>query len=252
MNTWKEEVAIVTGAASGIGRASAVAFARAGARVVVADVLVDGGEQTVEQIRREGGTARFARTDVSRPEEVKNLIDGTVKAFGRIDFAFNNAGIEGTLAKTADLTEAVWDKTIAVNLKGVWLCMKEELQPMLKRRKGVIINCASVAGLVGFPALPAYVASKHGVVGLTRATALEYALEGIRVNAICPGVIRTPMVDRFTGKDPQREAELTAGEPVGRMGTPEEVASMAVWLCTDGAAFVTGQAFAVDGGMTAR
>lgn len=252
MPMWKEEVAIVTGASSGIGRATAIAFGREGARVVVCDVQTEGGEETVALLRQQGAEARFVRADVSNAGDVARLVDEVIKAYGRLDFAFNNAGIEGTMASTIDCTEQNWDRTLAINLKGVWLCMKHELAHMRERRRGAIVNCSSIAGLVGFQHLPAYVASKHGVVGLTRTAALEHAREGIRVNAVCPGVIRTAMVDRIIEEHPEMERQLVAGEPVGRVGTPEEIASAVVWLCSDGASFVTGQAIAVDGGWVAQ
>jgi NAD(P)-dependent dehydrogenase (short-subunit alcohol dehydrogenase family) len=250
MPAWNEQVALVTGAGSGIGRAAALAFAEEGARVVVCDVHTENGEDTVRTIRESGGTADFVAADVSKSSEVENLVYQTVKRHGRLDFAFNNAGIEGLLASTADCTEENWDQTLAINLKGVWLCMKYELRHMLERGAGVIVNCSSVAGLVGFPQLPAYVASKHGIVGVTRAAALEYAQQGIRINAICPGMIRTPMMDRLEHEHP--EMELAAGEPIGRMGTPEEIAGVVIWLCSERASFVTGQAWAVDGGWVAQ
>ena len=172
--------------------------------------------------------------------------------YGRIDYAFNNAGIEGASAPTHECTEENWERTIGVNLKGTWLCMKHEIQHMLKQGKGAIVNCASIAGLVGFQGLPVYVASKHGVVGLTKTAALEYAKSGIRVNAVCPGVIKTNMVDRITGKEKEVEKQFENMEPVGRMGQPEEVAEAVIWLCSDAASFVTGDAMAVDGGWTAQ
>ncbi len=249
---FENKVALVTGGASGIGRATALAFAREGAKVVVVDVLVEDGETTVQMIKEAGGEAIFVRTDVSMAADVQALIDKVVETYGRLDYAHNNAGIEGHLATTTDCTEENWDRTIAINLKGVWLCMKYEIPRMLEQGGGAIVNTASVAGLVGFPNLPAYVASKHGVVGLTKATALEYAEQGIRVNAVCPGVIRTPMVDRVIGGDPDLEAQYTAMEPIGRLGRPEEIADAVVWLCSDQSSFVTGQAIAVDGGLVAR
>jgi NAD(P)-dependent dehydrogenase (short-subunit alcohol dehydrogenase family) len=245
-------VALVTGAAAGIGRAAAEAFARQGAKVVVSDVTAEAGEAVAAGIRGAGGEAEFVRCDVARPEEVEALVRRTAGLFGRLDCAFNNAGIEGVSAPTAECTEENWDRVIGTNLKGVWLCMRHEIPVMLRQGGGAIVNCASVAGLVGFRGIPAYTASKHGLIGLTRTAALEYATQGIRVNAVCPGVIRTAMVERFTHGDPQAEAGLVAAEPVGRMGTPEEVAAAVLWLCSDGASFVTGHALAVDGGMVAQ
>ena len=245
-------VALVTGAAAGIGRASALAFAAAGARVMVSDVVVDGGAETVGQIQANGGEATFVRADVSQTADVEALVRQTVETYGRLDCAHNNAGIEGELAATADCAEANWDRTIAINLKGVWLCMKYEIPHMLEQGGGAIVNTSSVAGLVGFPNLPAYVATKHGVAGLTRTAALEYAEQGIRVNAVCPGVIQTAMIDRIVGGDAEAEAQFTALEPVGRMGSPAEVAQAVVWLCSDAASFVTGVAMPVDGGFVAQ
>lgn len=252
MSNGKQRVALVTGASSGIGRATALAFAEKGARVVVSDVQQAPGESTVREIRDKGGDAVFVKADVARADEIAALVERAVGTFGGLDFAFNNAGIEGTMAATADCTEDNWDRTLAVNLKGTWLCMKYELRYMLARGGGVIVNCSSVAGLVGFQGLPAYTASKHGIVGLTRSAALEYAKSGIRVNAVCPGVIVTPMVERIVREHPEMHAGLTAGEPVGRMGVPEEVAAAVLWLCSDGASFVTGHAMAVDGGWVAQ
>jgi NAD(P)-dependent dehydrogenase (short-subunit alcohol dehydrogenase family) len=246
------KVALVTGGSSGIGKAVAIAFADAGFGVVVADVSVEGAEDTVERIRAQGKQAFFVETDASKPHEVAALIDATMATYGRLDCAFNNAGIEGVMAETADCTEENWDRTLAVNLKSVWLCMKHEIPRMLERGGGAIVNCASIAGLVGFSNLPAYTASKHGIVGLTRSAALEYAKRGIRVNAVCPGVIQTPMVDRIFVEHPGMKEQLTVSEPIGRLGRPEEIAGAVLWLCSDQASFVTGQAIAIDGGWTAQ
>jgi NAD(P)-dependent dehydrogenase (short-subunit alcohol dehydrogenase family) len=252
MSAWNEQVALVTGASSGIGRATALAFAGEGARVVAADVLGTEGEETVKLIQDRGGEAVFVKTDVSSPAEVANLVDRAIASYGRLDIAFNNAGVEGELATTAECSEDNWDRTLSINLKGVWLCMKHELPRMLERKRGSIVNCSSVAGLAGVARLPAYVASKHGIVGLTRAAALEYATQGIRINAVCPGLIRTAMVDRLIRAHPEMESQLIAGEPMGRSGTPEEIAAAVVWLCSDSASFVTGHALAVDGGWVAQ
>jgi NAD(P)-dependent dehydrogenase (short-subunit alcohol dehydrogenase family) len=247
------KVALVTGGASGIGRACAQLFAREGAAVVVSDVAVEGGEETVRLIEEDGGEASFVEADVSKSAQVEALIRRTVDAYSRLDYAFNNAGIEGLMAtNTADYPEEDWDRVIAVNLKGVWLCMKHEIPQMLSQGGGSIVNNSSVAGLVGLEGISAYAASKHGVVGLTKTAALEYAQSGIRVNTVCPGVIRTPMVERYTGGDAETEAQFAAIEPVARMGSPEEVAEAAVWLCSEAASFVTGHAMAVDGGFVAR
>lgn len=244
------KVAIVTGGSFGIGRATAVAFAKRGANVVVADWIEDKDNETINQIKNAGSDAIFVKCDVSNSDEVKSLVEKTIERFGRLDYAFNNAGIEGHSANTHECTEENFDKTISVNLRGVWLCMKNEIVQMLKNNKGAIVNCASVAGLNGFVGLPAYVATKHGVVGLSKTAALEYAMKGIRVNAVCPGVIHTAMVDRITGKDKEVEKQFISMEPIGRMGNPEEVAEAVVWLCSDAASFVTGIAMPVDGGFT--
>ncbi|CCF84824.1 SDR family oxidoreductase [Nitrolancea hollandica] len=247
-----EKVALVTGAGSGIGRASALAFAREGAKVVVSDISIEGGEATGQMIRAAGGEATFAQADVAQAGDVAMLIDTAVHRYGRLDCAFNNAGIESPSAATADVTEEVWNRTLAVNLTGVWLCMKYELAQMLRQESGVIVNCSSVAGLVGYRGSAAYVASKHGIIGLTKTAALDYAQAGIRVNAVCPGVIQTPMIERFTGGSPAAKAELIAMEPMGRLGTADEVADAVLWLCSPAASFVTGHALVVDGGFVAQ
>ncbi len=245
------KVALVTGGGSGIGRASALTFAREGAKVVVADVVVEGGEETVRLIQQRGGEAIFVKTDVSQATEVEALVARAVQTYGRLDCAHNNAGIEGAAATTVDYAEDAWERVIAINLKGVWLCMKYEIPQLLKQGGGAIVNTASTAGLVGYRGGSAYVASKHGVVGLTKTAALEYAKAGVRVNAVCPGAIDTPMMGRITGHRPQRAERMAAAEPVGRMGRPEEIAEAVVWLCSKAASFVTGHAMAVDGGITA-
>ena len=247
---FQEKVAIVTGGSFGIGRATAIAFADRGAKVAIVDYIED--NETLNHIQAAGGEAIFVKCDVSKDADVQAMIEKVMAAYGRLDYAFNNAGIEGASAPTHECTEENWERTIGVNLKGVWLCMKYEIQQMLKQGKGAIVNCASIAGLVGFQGLPVYVASKHGMIGLTKTAALEYAKSGIRVNAVCPGVIKTNMVDRITGREKEVEKQFEDMEPVGRMGQPEEVAEAVIWLCSDAASFVTGDAMAVDGGWTAQ
>ena len=246
------KVALITGAGSGIGRASALAFAREGAKVAVADIVVEGGEETVRMVKEAGGEAFFIKVDVSNAADVEAMVNTVVDTYGRIDCAYNNAGIEGRLASTDEYPEDVFDKVIDINLTGVWLCMKYELPHMLKQGGGAIVNTASGAGLIGVAGMSAYVASKHGVVGLTKTAALEYAKSGIRVNAVCPGLIQTPMVERITADQPQLGEALVAAEPVGRTGKPEEIAESVVWLSSDAASFVTGHAMSVDGGYVAQ
>lgn len=244
--------AIVTGASSGIGRASAIKLAAAGASVIVADVNVEGGQETVTSITGAGGVAVFQATDVTSRDQVEALVQRAVDEYGGLDLAFNNAGTEGTMAPTADATDETWHTTIAVNLTSVFYAVRAEIPALRARGGGAIVNCASIAGLVGFPSAPAYVASKHGVVGLTKTAALELAPEKIRVNALCPGVIKTPMITRATGGDPEAEAAYASAEPVHRLGEPEEMADVVVWLLSDRSSFVTGQAIAADGGWTAQ
>jgi NAD(P)-dependent dehydrogenase (short-subunit alcohol dehydrogenase family) len=246
------KVAFVTGAASGIGRAAALAFAGAGASVVAADVSEQGNQQTVRQIEAQGGRALAVRCDVTRTEEVKAAVAKTV-AFGRMDFAFNNAGIEPRkAAPTADYEEEEWHRIIDINLRGVFLCMKHEIPLILEQGGGAIVNTSSGAGIIGIKGSPAYTAAKHGVIGLTRAAALDYAARNIRINAVCPGYIDTPMMGRFTGGTPEGRAKVIAEEPVGRMGKPEEIAAAVLWLCSDAAAFMVGHAMVIDGGQTVQ
>jgi NAD(P)-dependent dehydrogenase (short-subunit alcohol dehydrogenase family) len=247
---FKNKVAVVTGGSFGIGRAAAISFAARGANVVIADWVEN--DETTSTIKSAGGDAIFIKCDVSSDDSVKKMVDKTIAQYGRLDYAFNNAGVEGLSAPTHECTIENWDRTVDVNLKGVWLCMKYEIPHMLKQRKGAIVNNASIAGLVGFPNIPAYVASKHGVIGLTKNAALEYAKLGIRVNVVCPGVIKTPMIDRFTGKNKEVEKQFASAEPIGRLGQPEEVAEAVMWLCSDASSFVTGLSMAVDGGWVAQ
>jgi NAD(P)-dependent dehydrogenase (short-subunit alcohol dehydrogenase family) len=251
------KVALVTGGASGIGRATALTFAREGAKLIIADMNEDGGQQTVHMITEQGGEAIFVKTDVTQATAVEALISKAVETYGRLDCAHNNAGISGAgiggdlRTLTAEYPDERWHQVIAINLTGVWLCMKYEIPQMLKHGGGAIVNTASGAGLVGLPGNCAYVASKHGVVGLTKTAALEYAKQGIRVNCVCPGYIRTPMTAQGM-RDPELLQRITASEPIGRVGEPEEVAEAVVWLCSDAASFVTGHAMSVDGGYVAQ
>jgi len=252
MKGLKGKAALVTGGGSGIGRATATAFAAEGVMVVIGDTSAVGGEETRQIIKDNGGEAIFVQADVTRAIEVDALVRKAVEAYGRLDYAFNNAGTGGLSATVVDFPEEIWDQVINLNLKGVFLCMKYELAQMLKQGSGVIVNTASVAGLVGTEASPAYTASKHGVVGLTKAAALDYATAGIRINAVCPGVIHTPMIDSFISLAPEMEAAYTAMHPMGRLGEAHEVAEAVLWLCSDAASFVTGHAMVVDGGWVAR
>jgi NAD(P)-dependent dehydrogenase (short-subunit alcohol dehydrogenase family) len=245
------KVAFVTGAANGIGRAAALAFAREGASVVVADVSEQGNQETARMIEEAGGRALAVTCDVSRAEDVKAALDQTVETFGRLDFAFNNAGVEQPIMATAELTEKEWDRIVDINLRGVFLCMRHEIPLMLKQGSGAIVNTSSGAGVKGFAGQAAYCAAKYGIVGLSKAAALDYAKSNIRINAVCPGIIETPMMDRFSGGTPEGRERVIAQEPVGRMGKPEEIAAAVVWLCSDAAAFVTGHAMVIDGGQTA-
>ncbi|HXJ19986.1 MAG TPA: SDR family oxidoreductase [Polyangia bacterium] len=246
------KVALVTGAATGIGRATALAFGRARARVVVTDVA-PAGEETAAVIREDGGDAQFLRCDVSNPDQVAAAVAEVVRRYGRLDCAFNNAGIEGTQALLGDYPIEVWNHVLAVNLTGVMLCMKSEIAAMAPRGGGAIVNNASILGQVGFATACAYVAAKHGVIGLTRTAALEYADKGIRVNAVCPGFIETPMLERAgLTTNIEARASLEALHPIRRLGRPEEIADAVLWLCSPRASFVTGHPLFVDGGYVAR
>lgn len=244
--------AIVTGAASGIGRATALAFARDGAKVVVADIAVGGGEETVRMIEAAGGDALFVETDVSQAAAVEAMIRRTIEAYGRLDCAFNNAGTVGEMGSTVECTEENWEHIINTNLKGVWLCMKHEIPQMLEQGGGAIVNMSSVSGIRGLQDFSAYTASKGGILELTRTAALEYSKLGVRINAVCPGTIDTPTVAGVVAQKPELMEEFRALHPIGRIGKPEEVAEAVVWLCSDAASFVTGHALAVDGGYLAK
>jgi NAD(P)-dependent dehydrogenase (short-subunit alcohol dehydrogenase family) len=246
------KIALITGAGSGIGRATALIFAREGAKIALADIAAEGGEETLRTVKQAGAEAIFVRTDVSKLAEVEALIAKVISNWGRIDCAFNNAGIDGKMAKTAECTEETWNRTIAVNLTGVFFCMKAEIPHMLRQGGGAIVNTASAAGLTGSPGLPAYVASKHGVVGLTRAAALEYGREKVRVNCVCPGPIRTPMLGRLLTNRPEMEQRFASAEPLKRLGEPSEIGEAVAWLCSDAASYVTGHAMSVDGGYMAK
>ncbi len=245
------KTAFITGAASGIGASTASMLLREGARVCITDVTDIRDEELSHMISERPDNSLFLKADVSDDSQVEKVIRGTVERFGSLDFAFNNAGIEGKQVPTAEYDQSDFDRVIAINLKGVWLCMRHEIDYMLKRGHGSIVNNSSIAGLRGFSNLSAYTASKHGVIGLTKSAALEYAKSGIRVNAVCPGVIRTAMVDRVIGGDPEVEKMYTGMEPIGRMGVPREIGEAVLWLFSDSSSFVTGHAMIVDGGMMA-
>jgi NAD(P)-dependent dehydrogenase (short-subunit alcohol dehydrogenase family) len=250
---FENQVALVTGGSSGIGRATAIAFAREGAKVVVSDMADGAGEETVAAIRSEGGEARYARCDVRNAAEVEALVSGTVKVYGRLDVAFNNAGIEGSPAAVADLSEENWQRVLNVNLTGAFLCMKYEIEQMSKQGSGAIVNNASILGHVGFANAAAYVAAKHGLLGLTKCAALEYSARGIRVNAVCPGFIVTPMLERAgLLADPAVRSMLEGLHAIKRLGKPEEVAEAVLFLCSAKASFIAGHPLLVDGGYVAQ
>ncbi len=245
------KVALVTGASSGIGRATALAFGRAGAQVVVADTAVDGGHATAAMIVESGGKALFVRCDVTRALEVEALVEKAVNHYGRLDIAINNAAVDEECATLAEGVEEQFDRIMGANVKGVWLCMKYQLRRMLAQGGGAIVNVSSVSGLVGAPNRAIYAASKHAVVGLTKSAAAEYAREGIRINALCPAAVKTPMLARFVERDPAGEKKLKASHPMGRFAETAEIANAAMWLCAEGASYVNGHELVVDGGFTA-
>jgi NAD(P)-dependent dehydrogenase (short-subunit alcohol dehydrogenase family) len=240
------KVALVTGAAGGIGRAAALGFARAGASVVVADVHEAGGNETVALVEAAGGRAKFVDADVASSESVQQMVDATIAEFGRLDYAHNNAGVAGVQGDVGEIDEAEWDRVHGVMLRGVYLCMKYEI-PHLLATGGAIVNTASGAGLIAYPGQSPYVSSKHGVIGLTKTAAMEYGVRGVRINAVCPGTVITPMVEAVI-QDPSIEPALIALHPIGRIGTADEVANAVLWLCSDDASFVIGHALSVDGG----
>ncbi len=245
------KVGLVTGGTSGIGRDTAILFAKAGVKVVVAGRREPEGQETIELVRAAGGDGLFVKTDVSKAVEVEGLIQKAVAKFGRLDVAFNNAGIEGVWIPIVNQSEKDWDRTIDINLKGVWLCLKYEIRQMLKQGSGgAIVNMASISGLMGSAGAAAYNASKHGVMGLTKTAALETARNGIRINAVCPGAIETPMAERLFGA-PEVYKNVLSYHPIGRFGRPEEVAEAVVWMCSDHASFMTGQSLVLDGGFLA-
>ncbi|MDX1636372.1 MAG: SDR family oxidoreductase [Balneolaceae bacterium] len=248
----ENKVALITGAASGIGRATALLFARNGALTCIADRSADGLHETLEMVQQFHSDAIAIQTDISSRSEVEAMVRRAADRFGRLEIACNNAGIEGEQSLTAECSEENWHRVININLRGTWLCMKYEIREMLKNGGGTIVNISSIAGLLGFPGIVPYVSSKHGINGMTKTAALEYAGQGIRVNSICPGAIQTPMIDRFVGGQTEERENLIGMHPMGRVGNPEEVAEAVLWLCSDKSSFVTGQSLVVDGGYTIR
>jgi NAD(P)-dependent dehydrogenase (short-subunit alcohol dehydrogenase family) len=250
---FENRVALVTGGSLGIGRATAIAFAAEGAKVVVANRGIEEGEETVKIIKENGGEAIFVQTDVSSSSDVEALVKKTIDTYGRLDCAFNNAGISGSMRPMIDLKEEDWDRVLDINLKGIWLCMKYEIPFMLEQGGGSIVNMSSVLGLGATTlGLSAYIASKHGIIGLTKAAALEYAQKGIRINAVCPGYIHTPMIDAAASRIPGFYNQIAQLHPVGRIGAPEEIAEAVLWLCSDASSFVTAHSLVIDGGLVAQ
>ena len=245
------KVAIVTGGSSGIGKATAIAFAREGAKVVVASRREKEGQETVKQVQLAGSEGFFIKTDVSKETDVSAMVEKTIATYGHLDYAFNNAGIEQIPTPLVEQTEETFDQVMDINVKGVWLCMKHQIPQMLVSGGGAIVNMSSISGMIGASGLPIYVASKHAVLGLTKSVALEYAKEGIRINAVCPGMIETDLLDRVFANQEVKE-RLIAMHPIGRVGKPEEIAEAVVWLCSDKASFVTGQSLPLDGGYVAQ
>ncbi|BAY11493.1 SDR family oxidoreductase [Calothrix sp. NIES-2098] len=253
MDEFGNKVALITGGNSGIGRATALAFAQQGAKVVIASRRIQESEETVSLIQDKGGTATFIQTDITQAVQVKNLIAQIVNNYGRIDYTFNNAGVEEPVTSSVEKTEEIWNSVIDTNLKGVWLSMKYQITQMLKQGGGVIINNSSILGLVGFPHVPIYAASKHGVIGLTKSLALEHAKDNIRINCLCPGGIETDLLARnLDSLGEEGKSKFISLHPMGRLGKPEEIANSVIWLCSQSASFVTGQSFVIDGGFTAQ
>ena len=250
MPSFEGKVAVVTGAANGIGRATVGAFASRGASVLLADIDVEGGEAAAARIVADGGVASFLRTDVSVSSDVRTMVATAVDRYGRLDYAHNNAGIVGGGATVVDMPEETWNQGIAVMLTGVFLCLKYEIPAILEQGGGAIVNTSSGAGIIGFPTMANYVAAKHGVIGLTKTAALEYATSDIRINAVCPGTARSKMVEDWIGGDPAHEAEVAALHPIGRIADVEEIAAAVLWLCSDAASFVIGASLVVYGGYT--